>query len=62
MITTGVLNKDKKNVRISDIVEGNGKKKQGKKERRYIKVFHMENDNGKKITVPQKNFCLLLVL
>lgn len=31
MITTGVLNKDKKNVRISHIVEEKGKKSREKK-------------------------------
>ena len=38
------------------------KKTIGKRERRYTKVFHIENDTGEKITVCQKMFLSTLGL
>ena len=53
------LNKDKQNIWISHMVETitpiqPRKKTTGERERRYTRVFHMENDTGEKITVCQK--------
>ena len=61
------LNKDKQNIWISNMVETvtpilPRKKTIGKRERRYTKVFHIENDTGEKITVCQKMFLSTLGL
>ena len=61
MITTGVLNKDKKNVRISHIVEGKGKKAGKKREKVHKSVSHgewqrRENNCAQKTFLPTLGF------